>query len=167
MSSRTELLVLGVGNTLCMDDGLGPSVVNLLREHVEFDERVVVIDGGTLGLSLLPLLQDSDRLILVDAIAATGPPGTLVRLVGDDVLPAARLRLSPHQVGIGDLLDAARLLDDLPHEIVLLGLVPESIDLGTEPTPRVAANIPILIDAVIEEVERLGFGVMERTCVLQ
>ena len=87
-------------------------------------------DGGTLGLALLGLLTDSEHVILVDAVRTDDPPGTLVRLDGTDVMDAVRDRLSPHQVGVADLLDAARLIDSYPTAVTLLGLVPDSIELA-------------------------------------
>jgi hydrogenase maturation protease len=124
------LLVLGLGNVLCGDDGLGAIAVHLLRRRYRVPDGVVVLDGGTLGLSLLPTLEQAHEAILVDAIRADGPPGTFVRLEGDDVAPAVAARLSVHQVGVLDLLEAARWRGRYPSRLVLLGLVPESIDLG-------------------------------------
>lgn len=153
---RQPLTILGVGNVLCSDDGLGPVVVSHLKREMH-GEGVAIVDGGTLGLSLLPLLEDSRTLILVDAIRADGEPGSLVILEGEDVIPAVRLRLSPHQVGVADLLDAARLLDTMPDRLVLVGLVPDSIELGFGLTDRVSDAVPSLIASVLEKAEELGF----------
>ena len=153
---KYPLTILGVGNVLCTDDGLGPAVVNRMMTHLE-GPGVGILDGGTLGLSLLPILEDSERLILVDAIRMDGAPGTLVRLEGDDVLPAVRMRLSVHQVGVADLLDAARLRDTMPDQIVLLGSIPESIELGFGLSAPVSDSLNDLMAAVSEEVVRFGF----------
>ena len=107
-------------------------------------EGVVALDGGTLGLSLLPLVDSADQVILIDAINGDGPPGTQVRIEGDEVAPAVYERLSPHQIGVADLLAGASLLDKYPERVVILGVVPESIELGLERTPAVAAAIPEL-----------------------
>ena len=85
MSERIPLLILGLGNVLLEDDGVGSAAIALLHDRFEPPTRVRVFDGGTLGLSLLPYLQMSDAVILVDAVRADGAPGTLVRLDGDDV----------------------------------------------------------------------------------
>jgi hydrogenase maturation protease len=116
-----------------------------------------VLDGGTLGLSLLPELELARRAILVDAVRDDAPAGTLVRLEGDEVGPAVAARLSPHQVGVADLLDAARWLGRFPESVVLIGLVPESIELGLERSAAVEAGLPRLIESVVEEAGRLGF----------
>ena len=81
----------------------------------------------------------------MDAIRAEGPPGTLVRLEGEDVAPAVASRLSPHQVGVADLLDGARWRDRYPDRLVLLGLVPETLDLGLRRSRAVEAALPALV----------------------
>jgi hydrogenase maturation protease len=150
------LLVLGLGNVLCGDDGLGAVAVHLLERQHQVPDGVQVLDGGTLGLSLLPYLEQAEQAILVDAIRADHPPGTLVRLEGDDVAPAVAERLSVHQVGVVDLLDAARWRGRLPPRLVLLGLVPESLELGVRRTTAVEAALPSLVDAVVAEARALG-----------
>ena len=162
MSERTPLLILGLGNLLCTDDGVGAVAVHRLLRAYQEPEGAVVLDGGTLGLSLLPHLMSADVAILVDAIRTDDPPGTLVRLEGDDVAPAVAARLSVHQVGVADLLDSARLLVRYPPRVVLLGLVPASIALGVELTPAVEAQLPVLVAAVVEEARALGFVFAER-----
>jgi hydrogenase maturation protease len=157
MSDRTPLLVLGLGNTLLEDDGVGGAAIARLLDCYDVPEGVRVLDGGTLGLSLLPYLEDADAVILVDAIRADAAPGTLVRLEGDEVAPAVATRLSVHQVGVADLLDGARWLDRYPSRVVLLGVVPGSMRLSTVLTPSVEASVPDLVDSVVDEARTLGF----------
>jgi hydrogenase maturation protease len=153
----TPLLVLGLGNILLGDDGLGPVAVHRLIRSYDMPEGVLVLDGGTLGLSLLPHLEDARRALLVDAIRAEGPPGTLVRLEGDEVAPAVAARLSPHQVGVADLLDGARWRDRYPKPLILLGVVPASLELRVGLSPRVEAALPGLIERIVAEAAALGF----------
>ncbi|HEY7513293.1 MAG TPA: hydrogenase maturation protease [Vicinamibacteria bacterium] len=153
---RVPLLVLGLGNVLCGDDGLGAVAVHLLVRQYRAPEGVFVLDGGTLGLSLLPYLEDAQDAILVDAIRDDGPPGTLVRLEGDDVAPALASRLSVHQVGVADLLDGARWRGRCPSRLILLGLVPQSLELAYARSPDVEAALPGLVDQVVIEALRLG-----------
>ena len=155
--SAMRLLILGLGNVLCGDDGLGAAAVARLLARFEIPDGVSVLDGGTLGLSLLPYVEDAERVILVDAIRADGPPGSFVRLEGEEVGPAVAGRLSVHQVGVADLLDAARWRGRLPEELVLLGLVPENIEVGLARSPRVEAGLAGLVDRVVEESRRMGF----------
>lgn len=155
---RLELLILGLGNVLCNDDGAGARAVHWIQERYAPPEGVLVVDGGTLGLSLLPLLLSAERVILVDAIRADAPAGSLVRLEGDEVAHASMHRLSPHQVGVSDLLDGARLIADLPRPLLLVGVVPELVELGLELSPAVEAAIAPLAHAVVEQARALGFG---------
>jgi hydrogenase maturation protease len=157
MGEFSRLLVLGLGNVLLEDDGVGTAAVAELVARYDPPEGVRVLDGGTLGLSLLPYLEDADNAILVDAIRTDAPPGTLVRMDGDDVAPAVATRLSPHQVGVADLLDGARWLDRYPRRLVLLGLVPGSIELNVGLSPSVEPAIPGLVERIVEEAGTLGF----------
>jgi hydrogenase maturation protease len=119
-------------------------------------DGVLVLDGGTLGLALMPYLQEAQRAILVDAVRTGDPPGTLVRLRGEDVAHAAAGKLSPHQVGVADLLDGLRLLGGGPRELVLVGITPERIDLELGCSASVEARLDDLVEAVVEEAARLG-----------
>jgi len=157
MDDSTPLLVLGLGNWICTDDGLGVDAVRRLLAEYEPPEGARVLDGGTLGLSLLPELETADQAILIDAVRDDAPVGSFVRLEGDDVAPAVAARLSPHQVGVFDLLEAARWLGRYPRRVVLLGLVPGSIELGLERSPAVQEGLPGLVERVVEEARRLGF----------
>jgi len=157
------LLVLGLGNVLCSDDGLGAVAVHLLQRRYRAPDGVLVLDGGTLGLSLLPHLEQAQEAILVDAIRTDGPPGSPVRLEGDDVAPAVAARLSVHQVGVVDLLEAARWCDCYPSRLILLGLVPQSLELGVSRTPPVEAALPGLVERVVEEARALGHTFVPRT----
>ena len=155
-SDRIPVLVLGLGNLLCEDDGVGVAAVHRLMRDYAMDEGELVEDGGTLGLALLPLIERADRAILVDAIAGDGPPGSPVRLEGDEVAPAVYERLSPHQIGVADLLAGASLLGRAPAQLVVVGVVPASIGLGLGCTPAVAAAIPDLVQRVVAELTALG-----------
>lgn len=152
----TPLLILGLGNLLCEDDGLGVAAVRRVAEAYDAPPGVQLLDGGTLGLSLLPHLLDARAAILVDAVRDEGPPGSFVRLEGEDVAPAAAHRLSPHQVGVADLLDGARLLDRYPAPLVLLGLVPGRMGLGIELSEPVALALPELVERIVAEARELG-----------
>jgi hydrogenase maturation protease len=152
-----DLLVLGLGNVLLGDDGLGAAAVARVERDYCVPPGVRLAEGGTLGLSLLDLLTESRHVILVDAVRSDEPPGTLVRLDGDDVMDAVRDRLSTHQVGVVDLLDAARLIDSYPTEVTLLGLVPESIDLAVARSSAVEGGLDELVLAIVREAQSLGY----------
>ena len=162
MSERTPVLVLGLGNVVCQDDGAGIAAIHKLIREYELPDGVVALDGGTLGLSLLPLVDSAEQVIMVDAIRAEGAPGTLVRIEGDEVAPAVYERLSPHQIGVADLLAGASLLDRYPDRVVLIGVVPQSIELGLGRTQAVEASIPALVERVVEELRAVGYPPVRR-----
>ena len=151
------VLVLGLGNVLLGDDGIGAAAVDRLERDYEIPPEVRLVEGGTLGLSLLDEIAQARHVILVDAVATDAPPGTLVRLDGADVWDAVRDRLSAHQVGVADLLNAARLIGRYPASVMLLGLVPGLIGLGVGRTREVDAAIDALVSAVLREVQALGY----------
>ena len=147
----TTTLVLGLGNTIMTDDGIGPKVIEQLQQNAGLPEGVVLLDGGTLGLDLLPHLEGVQRLIIVDAVEIGQLAGTCVRFAGDDVPMALETKLSPHQMGMKDLLAVARLMGQLPDEIVLIGVQPACLEMDTELTPPIAAALPTLVAMVQAE----------------
>jgi hydrogenase maturation protease len=159
---KSEVLILGLGNPLCSDDGLGIVAVHELQARFTLPEGVVVMDGGTLGLSLLPHLQDARAAILVDAIRTDDAPGSLVRIEGEEVAPAVACRLSPHQVGVADLLDAARLLGQKPEPLILLGIVPAHLGLGFGLSAAVRDRVDDLVRSVAEQAARLGYPLLAK-----
>jgi hydrogenase maturation protease len=161
-----SLLVLGLGNFLCSDDGLGVAAVDLLVGRYRLPESVRVIDGGTLGLSLLSYIRSCDDVILVDAISDEGPPGTFIRLEGTDVAPAVRNRLSCHQIGVADLLNALDLLDEEPRSLTLLGLIPKTLELGLGLSPPVENQLPVLVEKIADEACRLGHQLLPHAGML-
>jgi hydrogenase maturation protease len=144
-------LILGLGNTIMSDDGIGPKVIEKLRSEGGLPDDVDLVDGGTLGLDLLPFLEGVRKLIIVDAVEIGKPAGTVVYLVGDEVPVALETKLSPHQMGMKDLLAVARLMGQLPEEIILIGVQPLSLQMDTELTPCVAACLDELSDRVRRE----------------
>ncbi|HEX4954841.1 MAG TPA: HyaD/HybD family hydrogenase maturation endopeptidase [Thermoanaerobaculia bacterium] len=158
-----KLLVLGLGNLLAADDGLGVAAVEELGRRYHAPEGVEVLDGGTLGLSLMHCFEGAEAVILVDAIRTEDPAGTLVRLRGEEVAPAARDRLSVHQIGVTDLLDGLAWLDRSPRRLTLLGLVPESLEWGVGCSPAVAGQLPRLVEEVVVEAARMGHRFVPRS----
>jgi hydrogenase maturation protease len=159
---RIPLLVLGLGNVLCGDDGAGVIAVHRIRREWQLPDDVRVVDGGTLGLDLLALVAASERVILVDAVRADAAPGTIVMLTGDAVAPAVYERLSPHQIGVADLIAGAALVDRYPDEVVIAGVVPLMTDLQLGTTPAVTAALDDLVDRVLAEIAARGYPAVRR-----
>ncbi len=151
-----NILVLGLGNPLLRDDGIGLHVIAALeRLGLPRAGGVRICDGGTLGLSLLPEIEGSDGLIVVDAARFGGAPGE-VRVFDAEAMDAGigAASSSAHELALADLLGAARLTGALPERRALVGVAPADIAWGLEPTPEVAASIPSACAAVEAIVER-------------
>ncbi len=158
--SRT--LVLGVGNILLQDEGVGVRVVEHLKEYYTLPEEVQVLDGGTMGLGLLSYLDGVDRLLVIDAVDAGRPPGTVVRLTDGEIPAFLGRKLSPHQIGLADLLSVAQLRDLMPRRVVLIGVQPDSLEVGLELSPTVGGQMPLIVETVLKEMSTWGHTVERR-----
>lgn len=138
-------VILGIGNTILSDEGVGVHAAEALQQAYEIPEGVEVIDGGTAGMELLDPLTDVDLLVVLDAVKAKRAPGELVVLAGKEVPVFFRAKLSPHQVSICDVLASLEFAGTPPKDIVLIGVEPESFELGTELTPKIAAALPAMV----------------------
>ena len=152
-----KTLVLGLGNILLSDEGVGVRVVERLQECYGLPPEVQILDGGTLGLDLLPYVENSDRLLVVDALEVGAEPGTLARLEGDEVPAYFAPKISVHQMGLVDLLAAARLAGYALEKLVLWGAQPGKMDVGLELSPAVAAQVEPLVEKVLAELN--GWGI--------
>jgi hydrogenase maturation protease len=155
----TRALVLGVGNILLQDEGVGVRVVEHLQENYTFPEEVQVLDGGTMGLDLLFYLEGVDRLLVIDAVDARQPPGTIVRLTDGQIPALLGRKLSPHQIGLADLLSVAGLRDLTPSQVVLIGVQPASLETELSLSPTIRAQLPSIIDMVTQELKRWGYTI--------
>lgn len=127
-----KVTILGVGNVIQQDDGIGIKTIAYLESRYELPESVKIIDGGTVGLGLGHILADQDLLIVVDAVLLDGKPGSVHLLDGDHFKRvSASLKLSPHQVNFLDLISALELEGKAPVEVQVVGIVPVSTDTGT------------------------------------
>lgn len=144
-------LVLGVGNLLLSDEGIGIHAIRKLLDLQTLSEEVEIIDGGTAGLNLLTYLEGVDRLVIIDAVETGGPPGTLIRLAGDRVPAYMALKVSPHEITLPDFLAAAKLRDLYPKEVVIWGMQPGSLEVSVDLSPAVEEKLGALVDHVIGE----------------
>jgi hydrogenase maturation protease len=146
-----KFLILGIGNSLLSDDGFGIHVTNELRDKYQFDDNILIRDGGTIGLSLLPDIEDADNLIVVDAGQLNSDIGTLKTFFNDDMDDhLSRHKSTVHEVAIVDLLFAARLQGRLPKTRALVAVQPQSLEWGMQPTPKVQAAIDPACKKIIE-----------------
>ena len=157
-----KTLVLGIGNVLLKDEGVGVHALEEIRRRFEPDGDVELLDGGTAGVELLRYLDGREHVIVIDAIAAGHEPGTVFRVEGEDVPRTFHQRISPHQIGLSDVLATALITDALPAAIVMFGVEPRDMTTGLELTPAVEASLDKLVNSVVEELRHLGHAVKER-----
>lgn len=157
------VLVLGIGNILLQDEGIGVRVVNELARRFTLPPEVAVVDGGTAGMALLDDLLEAEQVIVIDAVKTGDPPATLVRFEGDQVPALLQQGITPHQLGLFDLLGALAFAGRKPPHLVLLGIVPASLDLSLELSPAIEAKLDALVAAVVTELEQLGIVSMATT----
>jgi len=138
---------------LLSDDGLSIHVLERLQSSNRIPDEIQMVDGGTCGLDLLQYLEGVSNLIIIDAVnRKNAAPGTIIRLSGDQVPAYLSLKISPHDIGLPDLLATAKLRDLYPQNVVVLGISPASLELGVELSPVVAVQVDTLINLIIEEV---------------
>ena len=150
-------VVLGIGNTILSDEAAGVRAVEALEQAWQMPDNVLVIDGGTSGMEMIEDLSNVDFLLVIDVILTGAAPGALIKIAGDEIPVFFRNKLSPHQIGLPDVLASLELLDAIPKEIVVLGVEPISLELGMDMTPTVAAAIPQLVSRAVAELSARGY----------
>lgn len=155
MSDRCKTLVLGIGNTLLQDEGAGIHAIRMLAEHTAGRDDIELMDGGTLSFTLAGAIEDTDQLIVIDAAQLGGMPGTTQVFEGEamDSFVGGNRKRSVHEVSLVDLLMIARLADHLPPKRALIGIQPQDIDWGEQPSPPVAAALPLACNHALQLIE--------------
>lgn len=154
-----RIVVLGVGNILLTDEGIGVRAIEELGKAYVLPPEVVLIDGGTSAMELLDDLANCDLLIIADCVRSGRPPGSLIRLVDEEIPALFRTKLSPHQVGLPEVLGTLLITHEAPKRTVLFGVEPESLATAMELTPTVAARLPDLVAALAKEITDAGIPI--------
>jgi hydrogenase maturation protease len=156
--TKTGVTVLGVGNILLTDEGVGVRVLQELMETHDFPPGVELVDGGVLGLSLMGVVEAAGRLIVIDAVNLGGAPGDLFRLTWDELTARTRYKDSLHQIDFVEVMSLLPLIGVDPPPTVIVGVQPADVETtGLALTPGVAAKVPDLTAMVLQELENLGF----------
>ncbi|WP_295388750.1 HyaD/HybD family hydrogenase maturation endopeptidase [uncultured Thiodictyon sp.] len=159
--SPSGILLLGLGNLLLSDEGLGVHCLRRLETGYRFEPPIALIDGGTAGVELLQLFRDHQRIVVIDALDGGQPPGTVSVIRDEAIRRALEVKLTLHHLGLAEVLALLDLLDERPAELVLIGVAPQRLELDLELSPGVAAAIPAVITTV--EAVLTGWGVQVRT----
>lgn len=141
-------MIIGLGNRLMTDDAIGIEALTAFQRRYSVPDGVDLLEGGTLGLDLLPHMEGYRNILIADCVTVGHPPGTLLQVEGEDVHTTFSRCLSPHQMGLKDLIAVLELQGRLPERLTVLGVEPESIEVGEHLTATVAASLPRLADAM-------------------
>jgi len=149
-------LVVGLGNPLMTDDGIGLAALERLRAEWLLPDTVELLDGGTWGMNLMPVFESAVDLILLDAVRAGGAPGTLVELEDAAIPRGLALKLSPHQIDVREVLALLALRDTTPARMLVLGMEPDRIEMGTDLSETAERALPALVAQVVRHLEARG-----------
>ena len=149
-----NVLILGLGNILLRDEGVGVHAVNAFAQRYRLPDGVETLDGGTSGMDLLDTIAGRERLIVCDAIKSDAKPGSVVRI--DDVAAFFATRISPHQLGLSDVLANLELMGERPEHVTIVGIVPADLGLGTELSAAGREGMERGIELLLEELAGLG-----------
>ncbi len=153
--ARKRTLILGIGNLILKDEGIGVHVVRALQEK-KLPPEVDLVDGGTATMDLLSVIYESERIIVIDALKAGGEPGTIYRCVPEDLMETPERPLSLHQLGLLDVLGMSRQLGGNA-AVVIIGVEPKEMSWGFELTQELQAALPKAVKAVEKELRTLGY----------
>jgi hydrogenase maturation protease len=152
-----RILIFGAGNLIFADEGFGVHFVRYLQEHYTFPANVELYDGGTLGIMAAHKFDDADCVLMVDVVAVAGAAGTILRYDKEDIL-LKRLptKLSPHQIGVQEMLTLADLRDCCPARVTLFGIIPECYDTSTELSAALRARLPVMAELIVAELQDMA-----------
>jgi hydrogenase maturation protease len=161
-SDTGRVTVLGIGNILLSDEGVGVHVTAMLKEQYAFSPDIDLVDGGTMGLDLLPLFQTRDKILIIDAVDFGKKAGHVGAINGNDIPSVLNSKLSVHHIGLSDVLFAAKLMRDIPPDVCLIGVQPKYLDVGLDMTSEVSGQLNSIIDLVLQKLKDWNIE-----CVLQ
>ncbi len=147
---RASVLVLGIGNILLRDEGVGIRVIEQMQK-MHLPDDVELVDGGTAGADLLDVLAERRKVIVIDAVQADCEPGTVIRFTADDLVRPEGVGMSLHELGLGEALTMTRQLGCAPKEVVVFGIKPKDIGCGLELSEKIAASVAKVIELILGE----------------
>jgi hydrogenase maturation protease len=157
-----ETLVIGLGNPIMGDDGLGLAALERLQREWRLPADVHLADGGTWGMRLLPLIEGAEAVLLLDAIDAGRPPGELIVLGGEQLPRMFNHKLSPHQIDLREVLAIGELRGTLPARLAAVGLQPARVEMSTSLSPEVEGGLGRVVAATAARLAEWGHEVSRR-----
>jgi hydrogenase maturation protease len=151
--NRRPILILGIGNILLRDEGVGVRVIERMQ-NMHLPDDVELLDGGTAGADLMDVLAERKKVIVIDAVQADCQPGTVLRFTADDLTQPDRVGMSLHEFGLAEALKMTKQLGCAPEEVVVFGIKPRDISCGLELSKEIAASIPKVVELVSAEIAK-------------
>jgi len=160
-----QILVLGIGNMLLQDEGIGVHIIQALQNRFDFPPGVELLDGGTAGMELVEAMMDQDQVIVIDAIRSDGEPGTLIQLEGSEVPAFLQQHLTPHLLGLTDVLATLTIAGKTPERLILLGIVPHSMELSVTLSDPLQAQFDSLVAQVAGKLGEFGLAPVPKQAI--
>ncbi len=149
-----SIAVIGLGNILLKDEGIGVHTVNKIKNEYQFSSDIEIIDGGTLGLDLLPYFEKHSKVLIIDAADLKKEPGYIKIFDSDEILKSFYKKLSVHHIGIPDILTACELMNIKSDEIKIIGIQPCSTDFGTEMSYEIQSKMELIFQLILEQLQK-------------
>jgi hydrogenase maturation protease len=156
MTESRRKIVLGLGNILNRDEGLGVQALKSLDAQLGANDLVELVDGGVLGLNLLPIVEECSHLLILDAVDGRKPAGTVIELTKEQIPLYAGVKLSQHQITFQEVLGLANIRGYLPDYLYLIGIQPEDISTGLEMSTLIESQMPQVVDRAISILSQWG-----------
>lgn len=156
VKTESKVAVIGVGNILLQDEGVGIHIVNALIKDYRFDPPIEIVDGGTTGMDLIPYFEENDKIIIVDAVNFDKEPGFIGSIENEDILTVLTTKLTMHHLGLTDVLSTMKVHDIKPEQMFLLGIQPDSLELDMELTDVIANRIPRMMEVLQQKLAEWG-----------
>lgn len=137
-----DISVVGIGNIIMQDEGFGVRCAEYLQKITDYPDFVQIIDGGTLGMDLMPYIAGTKKLLLIDAMNIDAPIGSFHSFTGDELNAYFKDKISVHDLGVNDMLAVLKLTDNPIEEVVVMGVKPEVVSMGLDMTEKIAEKVP-------------------------
>lgn len=155
--------ILGIGNLLLGDEGFGVHCVQHIEQHYDIPENICVFDGGTAGILLAPFIEQCDRLFVLDVIALDDEPGAVHSFTEEDVRAGnIQTRMSPHQIGMLEILDICKIRGKVPEQVQFITVVPQTLEPGMDLSPLIAGRVTDVIDILMQSLAKLSVSLPEK-----
>ena len=158
--SFLNVLVLGIGNLLVSDEGAGIKAVEELQRRYNCSDAVEIIDGGTMGLELLPYFEKRSHVLIIDAVKTGKDPGTIIKIENPPAFFSSRT--SPHQIGLADVMAIAAITGNMPQHMILFGIEPKNLSTGLSLSAEVGRNLNRLVGMVVSELKGIGVDIQPK-----